>query len=232
MGYMKYLEPSITTTINQMIRDGFNKIITIPLMLTESSYTEEIHGILEELGKGQEGIEILLTRPLFYKADSLAPMCAQLILNKGGDTPLDKVGVLLVSHGEPDEWVRLKLINTRCNEQETAFRRMIRRELITLGFKDANITDAFMEFVPPRITTAIEKIAHTVDRIIILPAFGQAESLHNTYDIPTKVRKAKVPSETNITWITSWALEPNLIRSLGDLYRDALQGRTYQSPEQ
>jgi protoheme ferro-lyase len=231
MGFMEMIEPSIATTAHQMIKDGIAKIIAIPVMLTDSSHTEEIKEILEEVEKEQRGVEVILTRPIFYKADPLASMCAQLILNQVDDTPIERVGVLLASHGEPDEWVRLKIINTRCNEQETAFRKMIRKKLVTLGFKDENITDAFNEFVEPKITPAVEKIARKVDKIIVLPAFGQTEGLHHIYDIPTKAKKAKIPPKTTVTCIKSWAHEPILIKALVDLYRDALRGEVYQSPQ-
>jgi len=228
--YLEMVQPCIAASIHQMIKDGIKKIIAIPVLLTESSHTEEIKEIIEEVKEEHKGIEILLTHPLFYKASSLATMCAQLILNRAQDTPLHRVGVLLASHGEPDEWVKLKLINTRCNEQETTFRNIIRKELITLGFKDENITDAYNEFVTPKITPAVEKIAGSVDKIVVIPTFGAAEGLHHIYDIPTKARKAKVPPTTKITCITTWAHEPSLIKALADLYRDALRGEVYQSP--
>ena len=231
MGFMEMIEPTIAATAHEMIKKGFAKIIAVPVMLTDSSHTEEIKEILEEVEHEAKGVEILLTRPQFYKADSLAPMCAQLIKKKAGNTPLDRIGVLLASHGEPDEWVRLKLINTRCNEQETAFRGMIRKKLIELGFKAENITNAFNEFVEPKIIPAVEKVAQNqVDKIITLPAFGQTEGLHHIYDIPTKVKKAKIPSTMKTDFVISWAHEPILIKALGDLCRDALKGEIYQSP--
>jgi len=63
------------------------------------------------------------------------------------------------------------------------------------------------------------------------PSFGQTEGLHHIYDIPTKVKKAKIPSTIKKEFIFSWAHEPVLVKALADLCRDAFRGEVYQSPK-
>ncbi len=64
-----------------------------------------------------------------------------------GDTDKSKVGILLIGHGQPDEWDVEWPTET---EQELSFRNDVIELLVADGYKRENISLAWMEFKDPK----------------------------------------------------------------------------------
>jgi hypothetical protein len=74
------------------------------VFLTISNHTAEGEELIEALNVEEEfGVPVLFTGPL-YDSRTLQSMFVERANAHIGDTEKSKVGILLVGHGQPDEW--------------------------------------------------------------------------------------------------------------------------------
>jgi len=163
-----------------------------------------------------------MSKPLFYRQEP-TQYVIEAIVRAAGDVPREKTGVVLASHGEPDEWTRISLENTRCKEQETAFCACVKKGLIERGFIWDTIVQGFNEFTQPELPEAIEKLADKkLSRVIVISSFGSTDGIHVNYDIPTKAQSALVDKDVEIVCLPGWNDAPLIIKAYVELAREAL----------
>jgi protoheme ferro-lyase len=222
LGFNEFIGPSFTDVAEQMVKDGIKKMAVIVMLVTDSTHTGEVKNKLNALGLEKKGVKVFVGHPLFYRPE-IVKLQIEEIMKAAGKTPYDKVGIVLACHGEPDQWTKLNLENTRCKEQELALVACVKKGLLERGFVWDNMAQGFNEFIHPELPEAVEKLADkNLKKVIVMPAFGTTDGMHVSYDIPTKIRSALVDPSVELTVLPGWNLNPLLIKAYVELAKDAL----------
>ncbi len=104
--YLSFLDdnPRPDAAAIQALNEGASKIIVSEVFLTISNHTAEGEHQIEALNIEETfGIPVAYTGPL-YDSETLKSMFIERANANIGDTDKSNVGVLLVGHGQPDEW--------------------------------------------------------------------------------------------------------------------------------
>jgi protoheme ferro-lyase len=222
IGFNEFIAPVFTDVAQEMVAAGIKKIAFIPMLQTDSSHTGEILNKVESMDFNKKALKWVMSKPLFYRPEP-TQYVVEAIARAAGKTALEMVGVVLASHGEPDEWTRISLENTRCKEQETAFCACVKKGLIEKGFVWDNIVQGFNEFTHPELPEAIEKLANKkLDKVIVISSFGSTDGIHVNYDIPTKAQSALVDKDLEIVCLPGWNDDPLIIKAYVELTKEAL----------
>ena len=221
-GFNEFSSPHFKDIAAQMMGDKITRLVFVPMMLTDSSHTQEIAGAVRSMGIEKHGVAWVMSRPLFYRPEP-AQLVVENIMRAAGTTPLKNAGVVLASHGEPDQWSGSSEINTHCNEQETAFALCVKKGLVERGFLWENVVRGFNEFTKPELSEAAELLAgKKVDKVIAAAVFGTTDCIHVNYDIPAKVKKALDGSTVEVVCLEGWNEDPLLITAYCGLITESL----------
>ena len=181
------------------------------MFLTISNHTLEGKELIEEVHAEKYGAKIKFTGPL-WDSNTLRSMFVQRANANIGNTPKSKVGVLLVGHGQPDEWDTEFPTET---EQETSFRQSILKLLEQDGYKKENLSLAWMEFKKPEPAVKVEEYARNgAEKILYFAAAISADSIHSQADIPELVNHAKIPANIAKINLGAWNDDPIVIKAI------------------
>jgi len=211
--YLSFLDdnPHLDVAVIQTLNEGASKLIVAEVFVSESNHTMEGKHLIEALGLENYAFPVRYTGPLWDSA-TLHRMFVERVLANLGETEKTKVGVLLVGHGQPDEWDQLF---TKQTAHELQFRRFIMDLLIQAGFKPEYISLAWMEFKSPKPAEIIESfVKNGVEKVFYFSAAISADSIHSQYDIPELVHKANVPKGYPLLNLGAWDDDPLVIQSI------------------
>lgn len=211
--YISFLDddPRPDAAVIQALNEGASHIIISEVFLTISNHTAEGEHLVEELNVEDYGATLSFTGPL-YDSDLLRSMFIQRTAENIGDTPMDKVGILLVGHGQPDEWDVEWPTET---EQELSFREGVLEDFVSAGYEPENLSLAWMEFKEPKPAPKVEEfIDNGVEKIVFFAAAISANSIHSQYDIPELVHEAEVPEGFSLMNLGAWNDDPLVIQAI------------------
>ena len=211
--YISFLDddPRPDAAVIQALNDGASHIIVSEVFLTISNHTAEGEELIEALDAEQYGATLEYTGPLFDSA-ALRSMFLQRTMNNIGDTDTSKVGVLLVGHGQPDEWDVEWPTET---EQETGFRKDVLNDFAQAGFQPQNLSLGWMSFKEPKPGPKVEEFAaNGVEKVVFFSAAISADSIHSQYDIPELVHEAEVSDDLPILNLGAWNDDPLVIQAI------------------
>lgn len=204
----------------QAINDGASKLIVLPVFLTDSSHTIAGFEMIEALAIEKFGVSVCAAKPL-WDTDALQQMFVAR-----ADAHLDgvdkaRVGILLVGHGQPDDWDAFYPTQT---EQENEFRNQVRERLILAGYLPDNVLLAWMEFKTPKITTAVQQLAaQGVERILVFSASISADSIHSDIQVPESVEAADLPDDVQVVNMGAWGNSPLVIEAIRQRVSECLR---------
>ena len=212
--YLSFLDdnPRPDAAAIQALNEGASRIIVSEVFLTISNHTAEGENQIKELDIEERfNIPVEFTGPL-YDSDLLMSMFVERANANIGDTPKDKVGILLVGHGQPDEWDVEWPTET---EQEIGFRNDVIDLLIADGYAPENISLAWMEFKEPKPEAIIEEfLANGIEKLIFFSAAISADAIHSQYDIPALVYEADFPEGFPVLNMGAWNDDPIVIQAI------------------
>ena len=211
--YISFLDdnPRPDAAVIQALNDGASHIIVSELFLTISNHTAEGEELIHALNVQEYGATLHFTGPM-YDSETLRSMFIQRTRENIGDTDPSKVGVLLVGHGQPDEWDVEWPTET---EQEIGFRKDVLKDFEEAGFLPKNLSLAWMSFKEPKPAPKVEEfVANGVEKIVFFSAAISADSIHSQYDIPELVYKANVPDDFPILNLGAWNDDPIVIQAI------------------
>jgi protoheme ferro-lyase len=212
--YLSFLDdnPRPDAAVIQALNDGASRIIVAEVFLTISNHTAEGKSLIEELNVAEEfGIPIVYTGPM-YDSATLKSMFVQRANAHNGETDKSEVGILLVGHGQPDEWDREWATETT---QEISFREDILKLLAEDGYKRENLSLAWMEFKQPKPAKITEKLVQNgVKKVLFFSAAISADSMHSQYDVPMLMKEAKVPDHIEMVNLGAWNDDPLVIQAI------------------
>ncbi|MCX5895419.1 MAG: ferrochelatase [Proteobacteria bacterium] len=229
-GFNEFINPHFSEVAQEVVGNGIRSLIFVSMMQTDSSHTGEIKKKIEDMHLGTRGVKWIMSKPLFYRPEP-TQLVIDMIIKAAGDMPFEQVGVVLASHGEPDKWTETSFMNTKCNEQETAFTLCVKKGLIERGFIWENIVRGFNEFTRPELTEAVELLSgRSIKKVIVASTFGSTDCIHVNYDIPAKVKSAMVDPYIEIVCLDGWNEDPLIIKAYVELAKEALARLYYRAP--
>lgn len=211
--YLSFLDsnPRPDEMAIRAVNEGADKIILSAVFLTISSHTKAGQGMVQELNLAQHGVEMCMTEPLWDSAALKSMFLTRANQHlEGADK--SKVGVLLVGHGQPEDWDAIYPTQT---EQENLFRQEIVEMFVQDGYRRENLSLAWMGFQEPRATEVVEALVQNgVEKIFYFAASISANAIHSEYDIPTDVAAAKVPPGVELVNLGAWGPDPLVIQAI------------------
>jgi protoheme ferro-lyase len=212
--YLSFLDdnPRPDAAAIQALNEGASKIIVSEVFLTVSNHTAEGEHQIEALNIEETyGIPVEYTGPL-YDSQTLMSMFVERANANIGDTDKSKVGILLVGHGQPDEWDIEWATET---EQEIGFRQGVLEKLAADGYQPQNLSLAWMEFKEPKPAQKVEEfLSNGIEKLLFFSAAISADAIHSQYDIPELVYEAKYPEGFPIINLGAWNDDPVVIQAI------------------
>jgi protoheme ferro-lyase len=212
--YISFLDdnPRPDAAAIQALNDGASKIIVSEVFLTISNHTAEGEDQIKQLNIEKTfGVPVKYTGPL-YDSQTLKSMFVQRANANIGDTEKSKVGILLVGHGQPDEWDVEWPTET---EQELGFRYDVLAMLAADGYQPDNLSLAWMDFKKPKPAEKVEQfLQNGIEKLLFFSAAISADSIHSQYDIPKLVHEAEYPEGFPIINLGAWDDDPLVIQAI------------------
>jgi protoheme ferro-lyase len=211
--YLSFLDdnPRPDAAVIQALNEGASRIVVAEVFLTTSNHTAEgkhqIQSILDQF----PDIPVSYTGPM-HDSLRLQEMFISRVNHHNGTVDKSKIGILLVGHGQPDEWDQNWPTET---EQEIKFRLDVLKKLEQDGYLRENMSLAWMEFKEPKPARKVEEFFKKgVEKILYFPAAISADSLHSQFDIPELIHKAKVPADFQMVNLGAWNDDPMVIQAI------------------
>ena len=221
--YISFLDdnPRPDAAVIQALNEGASRIIVSEVFLTISNHTAEGKELIEALHVEEEfGVPLRYTGPL-YDSKILQGMFAQRANANTGDIEKPKVGILLVGHGQPDEWDVEWPTET---DQEIGFREDVLAMLEADGYRKENLSLAWMEFKEPKPAKKVEEfLGNGVEMVLYFSAAISADAIHSQFDIPALVNEAQVPEGFPLISLGAWNDDPIVIQAI----REKLDAQMY-----
>ena len=211
--YMAFLDsnPRPDEAVIRALNEGAKKVVFATVFVTISSHTKAGQDMVKELDLDKYGVPICFSEPLWNSATLQEMFVARANENLNG-TNKSKVGVLLVGHGQPEDWDRIYPTQT---EQEILFRRSIISRLVADGYLEENISLAWMEFKQPEIGEVARELAgRGVEKLFVFATSISASSLHSLYDIPEAVITSGIPKGVEVVNLGAWDDDAMVIRAI------------------
>jgi len=211
--YISFLDddPRPDEAVIRALNEGASHIILSEVFLTISNHTAEGKELVENLNIEEFGATISYTGPL-YDSNTLRSMFIQRTNEHIGGTSREKVGVLLVGHGQPDEWDEEWPTET---SQEIGFREDVLKDFELAGYRSENLSLAWMAFKEPKPAPKVEEfIKNGVEKIVFFAAAISADSIHSQYDIPELIHEAEVPEDFKTINLGAWNDDPIVIKAI------------------
>jgi hypothetical protein len=195
----------------QALNEGASRIIVSEVFLTISNHTAEGKHLIDELHVKEYGVQIDYTGPM-WDSDKLKSMFVHRANEQIGDADKSKVGILLVGHGQPDEWDVEWATET---EQETSFREDILKLFEQDGYRPENLALAWMEFKEPKPAEKVgEFLDNGVEQVLYYSAAISADAIHSQYDVPALVEEAPVPEGFPLINLGAWNNDSLVIEAI------------------
>jgi protoheme ferro-lyase len=222
--YISFLDddPRPDAAVIQALNDGASRIIVSEVFLTISNHTAEGKELVSELDVTDRfGVSVEYTGPL-WDSETLKSMFVHRANANIGEFSKEETGVLLIGHGQPDEWDADWPTET---EQETSFRQDILRLLADDGFELENLSLAWMEFKEPKPAPKVEELVKNgVKQILFFSAAISADAIHSQYDVPELVHEARVPKNVVFKNLGAWNNDPIVIKAIKEKIDKCLYG--------
>ncbi len=226
--YLSFLDddPRPDAAVIQALNEGASRIVVSEVFLTISNHTAEGKELIEALQVEDEfDVPLEFTGPM-YDSETLQSMFVQRANANKGDVDKSKVGILLVGHGQPDEW---DLEWSTETAQEIGFREDVLAKLEADGYRKDNMSLAWMEFKEPKPAEKVEEFLRSgVEEVLYFSAAISADAIHSQYDIPALVNEARVPEGYPLLNLGAWNDDPVVIQAFKekiDLKRQELEAR-------
>jgi len=212
--YLSFLDdnPRPDAAVIQALNDGASRIVVSEVFLTISNHTAEGEELIKALNVEEEfGVPVRYTGPL-YDSETLQSMFVNRADANIGDTDKSKVGILLVGHGQPDEWDVEWATET---EQEIGFRKDVLKLLEADGYRPENLSLAWMEFKEPEPADKVQEFSRNgVEKVLYFSAAISADAIHSQWDVPALVNKARVREGFPLINLGAWNDDPIVIQAI------------------
>ncbi|MDF1542338.1 MAG: ferrochelatase [Anaerosomatales bacterium] len=206
-------EPRPDAAVVQALNDGASEIVVAEVFVSISNHTAEGEELIHEVDAGSLGVPLSFTGPL-WDSPTLHQMFVEKVEAERGDVPRDRVAVLLVGHGQPDEWDEEWATET---EHELGLREHIIDALVAEGYDRSLLDLAWMSFKEPTVPERAGELASAgADKLVYFSTGISAESIHSQYDVPELVAKARIDESVEVVNLGAWNNHALTIRAIAE----------------
>ncbi len=202
--------PRIPDVVYQIAQGDYDELVVVPMLVANSTHTDEITGQLEEVEHLTEGMDVLVAEPFFevpYMRKSLRDAIVSMSHHIAKYIPEEvadhNIGVVLASHGTPYVppfpefgWVEGE-IYSELIPTEDAFHDEIATTLPWIS------KTGRMNYSTPEIKDALdafEKEGFT--HVMVVPSAFPTAAIHTMYDVATAAAARPVlPSEGVVEYV-------------------------------
>jgi protoheme ferro-lyase len=219
--YLSFLDdnPRPDAAVIQALNDGASRLVIAEIFVSDSNHTLEGKHLIGEVGVEEFGIPVVYTGPM-YDSETMHNLFTERVKAHMKGTDKSKVGILLVGHGQPDEWDREFATET---EHELLFRNKILDRFEQAGFDRKNLSLAWMEFKEPKPAPKVEEfLINGVEEIYYFSAAISADALHSQYDVPLLISKARNLHNIPIVNLGAWNDDPIAIHAIKEKVQAAM----------
>lgn len=227
--YYSFLDdnPRPDAAFIQALNDGASQIVVAEVFVSDSNHTLEGKHLIQAVGADDLGVPVLYTGPM-YDSETLYSMFVERLRVHVDGMDKSKVGVLLVGHGQPDEWDREFATET---EHELMFRNRVLDRLEQAGFPRKNLSLAWMEFKEPKPAPKIEEFAaNGVEKIYYFSAAISADALHSQWDVPHLISLARNSKKIPTVNLGAWNDDPIVVQAIKEKVQATMETATLQVP--
>jgi protoheme ferro-lyase len=211
--YLCFLDddPRPDAAVIQALNEGADRIVVSLVFLTVSNHTAEGLHMVKSVDTDKFGVPIAVTTPLWDSLTLRNMFLARANASLDGCDKSD-VGIMLVGHGQPDEWDKEFPTET---EQEARFREEILRLFEKDGYKKENLGSAWMSFKEPKPARLVEEmVKRGVKKILYFASAISADSLHSQHDVPELMHQAHIPQDFPLVNLGAWNDDPMVIQAI------------------
>ncbi len=211
--YLCFLDdnPRPDVAVIEALNDGASRIIVAEIFLTISNHTAEGKALIDATNVDACGVPLTYTGPLWQSKTLQSMFVARANRHLDG-TDKSEVGILLVGHGQPDEWDREWPTET---EQELSFRQDVLAAFLEDGYRPELVSLAWMEFKEPKPAPKVETYLRAgAERLLYFSAAISADALHSQIDVPKLIEKANVPKNFPMINLGAWNDDPLVIQAI------------------
>jgi len=219
--YLSFLDdnPRPDAAVIQALNDGASRLVVAEVFVSDSNHTLEGKHLIGKVSVEEFGIPIVYTGPM-YDSETMHGLFVERVKSHMKGTDKSKVGILLVGHGQPDEWDREFATET---EHELLFRNKILDRFEQADFHRKNLSLAWMEFKEPKPAPKIEEfIMNGVEEIYYFSAAISADALHSQYDVPLLISKARNPRNIPTVNLGAWNDDPIAVQAIKEKVHAAM----------
>jgi protoheme ferro-lyase len=219
--YLSFLDdnPRPDAAVIQALNDGASCLVIAEIFVSDSNHTLEGKHLIGKVRMEEFGIPVAYTGPM-YDSETMHSLFVERVKAHMNGIDKSRVGILLVGHGQPDEWDREFATET---EHELLFRNKTLDRFEQAGFDRRNLSLAWMEFKEPKPAPKIEEfIANGVEEIYYFSAAISADALHSQYDVPLLISKARNLHNIPIVNLGAWNDDPIAIQAIKEKVQAAM----------
>jgi len=221
-------DPRPDAALIQALNEGASDIVVAEVFVSISNHTAEGEDLIREVDVEKLGVPLRFTGPL-WDSPTLHQMFVDKVEQARGETPRSEVAVLLVGHGQPDEWDREWPTETG---QELALREGIIDALVAEGYDRRLLDLAWMSFKQPEVPERAAELASSGVRKLLYFSTGiSAESIHSQYDVPELVAEARIPDDVETVNLGAWNNHPLTIKAIAERVKPLLSSAADASKE-
>ena len=206
-------DPRPDAALITALNDGASRIVVAEVFVSISNHTAEGEDLIRAVDTEALGVPVSFAGPL-WDSTTLHQMFVDKVESERGSLPRGEVAVLLVGHGQPDEWDLEWPTET---EHELGLRMGIIDALVAAGYDRRLLDLAWMEFKEPKATERARQLASSgAKKIIYFSAGISAESIHSQYDVPKLVEKASIDERVDVVNLGAWNNHPLTIQAISE----------------
>ena len=212
-------DPRPDAALIQALNEGASEVVVAEVFVSISNHTAEGEHQIQAVDYESLGVPVRFTGPL-WDSETLHSMFVAKVEAERGDLPRDEVAVLLVGHGQPDEWDVEWPTET---EHEIGLRTNIIDALVDTGYTRENLDLAWMSFKEPHVPErAAELAAQDVTKLVFFSTGISAESIHSQYDVPELVAEAQIDDDVEVVNLGAWNDHPLTIEAIAERVEELL----------
>jgi protoheme ferro-lyase len=219
--YLSFLddEPRPDAALIRALNEGASEVVVAEVFVSISNHTAEGEEQIHSVDAAALGVPVRFTGPL-WDSEKLHAMFVDKVEQARGDLPKDEVAVLLVGHGQPDEWDEEWPTET---EHELELRTSIIDALVEKGYDREKLDLAWMEFKKPYVRDRAAQLAGTgIKKLLYFSTGISAESIHSQYDVPELVAKAGIDDGVEVVNLGAWNDHPLTIEAIAERVEELL----------
>ncbi|MHA1629433.1 MAG: hypothetical protein ACTSXO_11220 [Candidatus Heimdallarchaeota archaeon] len=201
--------PTINQVLLTAIARGASNITILNLFTSHSFEYELAINEMKRIDYSKIGLNVKQTDFLGKSKKIQNYLIKKVKVGVPEGSDLAKVGVLLISEGQPKEWDSLYSLT----EEEETFKKAITQGLQKAGFKEQNVRPVWLNYRPPQIEDAVQELVASGCQTIIAAVTSEPiDGLLTLYNVPTRVEKAIGDESITVITIGGWNVDDEIIK--------------------